>query len=373
MIHRYSAYIMKNLAWSTLLVALSLTSIIWLTQALRFVDFIVNRGLSLADFLTLTVLLIPSLLLVILPVSLFCAVLFVYNKLIADSELAVLASAGLGRWQLARPALAIGLAVAAFCYFISFYLLPISYTQFKDMQSFLRHNYASLLLQEEVFNSPVDGLTVFIRERDDEGRLRGILVHDSRNRAVPVTMMAEEGRLLRTAQGPRFVLYKGSRQENREGRLSVLNFDSYTVDIGFYTGGGGIRGRDEEEYSVPELLRATGTDEQVRKLRANAHHRLSWPIYALGLPLAGLAMLLTGQFNRRGVWRRIVASAGIALVVLSSAIGLISIVTRDPVFTPLMYLLSGGLAACGLYALLADGSLLPGKRAARGLLVESAP
>jgi len=363
MIHRYSLYIMKNLAWSTLLVALSLTSIIWLTQALRFVDFIVNRGLSFLDFLTLTVLLIPSLLMVILPVSLFCAVLFVYHKLIADSEVAVLSSAGLGRWQLARPALAVALVVAAFGYFIALYLLPISYTQFKDMQNFLRNNYASLLLQEEVFNSPVDGLTVFIRERTSDGRLRGILVHDSRDRDVPVTMMAEEGRLLRTDQGPRFELYNGNRQENRGGHLSVLNFDRYTVDIGFYTNVSTIRGRDEEEYSVPELLRATAdTPEKVGKLRANAHHRISWPLYSFGLTLLALSMLLTGQFNRRGVWRRIVLSCAVALVILSSAIGLITIIAKFPVLTPLLYLLSGGLTVAGLYVLLADGSLTAGPR-----------
>src|ERR1700683_4222371 len=103
--YHYSKYIVKNLVHSTLLITFSLTSIVWLTQALRFIDFIVNQGVSIAIFLKPTGLLIPSLVLMILPTALFCSVLFVYNKLKSDSELVVLQAAGLSRWRLSIPAL----------------------------------------------------------------------------------------------------------------------------------------------------------------------------------------------------------------------------------------------------------------------------
>ena len=93
--YHYSKYIARHLVHSTLLITFSLTSIIWLTQALRFIDFIVNQGVSITIFLKLTVLLLPSLVLMILPPALFCSVLFVYNKLKMDSELIVMQAAGL--------------------------------------------------------------------------------------------------------------------------------------------------------------------------------------------------------------------------------------------------------------------------------------
>ena len=58
-----------------------LSGAIWLSQSLRFVDLIVNKGVPATTFVYLTVLLFPSLLLVILPFALFCAVLFVYHRL----------------------------------------------------------------------------------------------------------------------------------------------------------------------------------------------------------------------------------------------------------------------------------------------------
>src|SRR3982750_4538880 len=103
--YRYNKYIARHLIHSTLLITFSLTSIVWLTQALRFIDFIVNQGVSITVFLHLTMLLVPSLMLMILPPALFCSVLFVYNKLNMDSELVVMQAMGLSRWRLAAPAL----------------------------------------------------------------------------------------------------------------------------------------------------------------------------------------------------------------------------------------------------------------------------
>jgi lipopolysaccharide export system permease protein len=338
MLRRYTAYMMKSLAWPTLLIAVSLTSIIWLTQALRYIDFTINRGLGIADFIYLTALLVPSLMLIILPIALFVAVVFCYHRLAAESELVVLKAAGLSPLQLARPAILMGLLVTMLCYALSLYLMPATKRQFKDMQSFLRDNYTSVLLQEEVFNSPVDGLTVFVRQRDPQGVLRGILVHDNRLDGQEVTMMAEEARLMQTPAGPRFYLVNGMRQEMQKGRISWLNFDSYNLDLSLYTENRNQRERGAEELFLPELLHPDTTDETLRrKYMTEVHQRFSWPIYALGLALLAVAAMLAGEFNRRGQWRRIALVSGAAVGVVIAAAGLANLTARHPGFVPLVY------------------------------------
>lgn len=335
---RQTTYMLKLLIWPTLFITVSLTSIVWLTQALRFIDFTINRGLSALDFLYLTGLLIPSLLLIILPVSLFVAVVFTYHKLSAESELVVMKAAGLSPLQLARPAIIMGLAVMLLCYGLSLYLMPATKRQFKDMQTFLRDNYTSMLLQEEVFNNPVDGLTVFVRNRDDDGILHGVLVHDSRLPNQPVTMLAEEARLIQTPGGPRFHLIGGMRQELREGRVSWLDFDSYNLDISLYTKAPATHKRGAEELFVSELLNPATTDPGLRwEYRAELHQRLTWPLYALGLALLGAAALLSGEFTRRGQWKRLVAIAASATGLVLAAIGLSNVMVRLPMLTPVSY------------------------------------
>jgi lipopolysaccharide export system permease protein len=174
-----------------------------------------------------------------------------------------------------------------------------------------------VLLEEDVFNNPIDGVTVFVRARDDRNNLSGILLHDSRDSTQNVTMLADHGRMEQGANGPRFYLQNGVRQQLRDGRVSWLTFDEYTIDIAFY-GEDAKRKPAPDEMSVAELFRQDGfTPKQIAANRAEAHQRLTWPSFAIALPLFVLAVLFAGEFNRRGAWRRMVAaSAGMAIIVL---------------------------------------------------------
>jgi lipopolysaccharide export system permease protein len=329
---------MKSFGQAALLVTLSLTGVVWLTQALRFVDFIINRGVSFGSFLGLTLLLIPSLLLFILPFSLLCSALYVYYRLMMDSELLVLSSAGLSRLQIAWPAIKIG-ALASLCaYFISFYLLPVSYAQFKDMQVYLRDNYASLLLQEDVFNNPVEGLTVYIRDRDRNETLHGIIVHDARDLTrPPVTMMAESGRLIQTPQGPRFILYHGSRQQIDKGKLSLLGFEQYALDINFYSNDARKRPVQPEEMFISQLFHPQASGEEAWYLIVEGHNRVTWPLFSLALTLFSVSLLLRGEHNRRGQWKRIVTIVVASSLVMGLGVGFFNMAMRHPAMVGLMY------------------------------------
>jgi lipopolysaccharide export system permease protein len=350
----YLIYIIRHLTLPTLLITASLTCIIWLTQALRFIDFIVNRGLSIGDFVYITSLLFPSLLLLLVPVSLFIAVIVTYQRLSSDSELVALRAAGLSRWQLAQPAVVVAIFATLFCYAQSLYFLPLSNRQFNDMRAFLRDNYTSVLLQEEVFNTPVDGLTVFVRARDSDNNMQGILVHDNRLPDNPITMMAEEGTLSQGPSGPQFHLVQGIRQELRRGQISWLNFDSYTLDLSFYTGVMRDRERDPDEKYLGELFDAQVSEAERNQLRAEGHQRIVWPLYNLGLALMAVAGLLSGEFNRRGNWRRVAAISIGAVVVALAGVGLRNLVVKEPMLLPMLYVFIGAVIIGSILWLMID-------------------
>lgn len=362
-VKQYIKYIILNLAAPTLLITLTLTGIIWLTQSLRFVDMIVNRGLGFMDFLYLSSLLLPSLLLIILPIALFTAVIFTYNKLIVDSEMVVLRSAGLNRFSLAFPALIVAAVLTIFSYIISLYLLPTSYRNFKDTQAFIRDNYASVLLQEGVFNNPTKGLTVYIDERQDNGMLRGIMVHDNRDVKNPITMMAQEGKLIQTPKGPRFDLINGNRQEinHKDGQLSLLYFDRYTLDISVYTKTQETRWREPKERYLHELLypEAETPEHLISKLLAEAHQRLTWPIYNIALTLIALCGLLSGQFNRRGQWKRILSATGVTIVTVAAGLSITNIIANSPALAPLPYMLIIIIISFCFYILVGKRPIMP--------------
>jgi len=321
-------------------VTITLTSIIWLSQSLRFIDLIVNKGLEVSTFLYLTLLLIPSLFIVILPFALFLSVIFIYNKLMSDSELLVLKSAGISRIGIATPAIFVAVLATILNYIISLYVMPISAREFKNLQNLIRNNYASTLLQEGVFSTPINGLTVYIESRDNEGTLHGILVDDARNQDKRMTLMAQEGILQQTPSGPRFMLINGNRQEvnTENGNLSTLYFDSYPLDLSFYTRAPNKRVLTTEERYINELLQPVETNEKERNIMiSEGHHRLTWPLFSLTLTLVAVAILFSGQLNRRGQWKRIFAATLFAMLFIVIDLILKNIISARPALSFMFY------------------------------------
>ena len=160
---RIDRYIFRQLFATTLFVAIALTGVVWLTQSLRFVEMIVNRGLSASLFLYFTMLLLPSFLAIILPVALFVAVVFTYNRLLVDSELVVLRAGGYSQYSLARPAMTLTLIVMLVCSALTLYFMPASYREFKDLQYTLRNSYPTVLPQKRTGKAVGSAPTVVCR------------------------------------------------------------------------------------------------------------------------------------------------------------------------------------------------------------------
>ncbi|PIR31771.1 MAG: LPS export ABC transporter permease LptF [Alphaproteobacteria bacterium CG11_big_fil_rev_8_21_14_0_20_44_7] len=352
----YTKYIFKNLFAPTFFITVSLTCVVWLSQSLRFVDFIINQGLPLTTFLYFITLLLPSLLWMVLPVALFCTTIYIYNKLLYESELLVLKASGISRLGIAKPLIILAFLVTIISYSISLYFLPVSYREFKDLQFYLQDNYASLLLQEGVFNTPAKGLAVYIKERQSDGTLIGILVHDNRNPEKPQTVMAEKGLITDGPEGVRFVMNNASRQQidRQSGEVNILYFDSYPMDISFYTDKNLTRLKKKDELFLHELLypRSDISDKERKKLLAEAHERLSWPLYNFALPLLVLSFLLTGDFNRRGQARQIVAAITISILLVIINIGIKNIAAGGSQFgIIMMYAMPLSVIITSLYIL----------------------
>ena len=338
-------YVFSQLIMATLLVTLGLTMAVWLTQSLRFIDYIVNRGLPASTFFSFVALLIPTFIGVVLPISCFVSVLFVYNKLTTDSEMVVMRAAGLSQLQMAKPALLAGLICTLVVYAVSLYFQPISYRAFKDLQYSIRNNYSDILLQEGEFNTITDDITVYVRDRSQDGQIRGILVHDTRNPAKPVTLLADSGAFVESKDGPRVVLKNGNRQEidRKSGRISMLYFDSYTVELDTFQDSIPLRWQGPSERFLGDLLFPGDSklDRINRKqLIAEGHQRLVMPLYALVFTALGLAALLGGEFNRRGQIKRIIAAVLAVVALEAGSLAIHDAAVKYLEAVPVMYALA---------------------------------
>jgi lipopolysaccharide export system permease protein len=348
-------YIFKQLIAGALIISLALTCIVWLTQSLRFLQFVVTRGLSLSSWVMLTLYLMPGFLAVVIPPAFFFATLFVYNKLTADRELVVAQAAGISRLGLTQPAILAAICGALACYAITLYIAPLAVRDFRELQWSIRNDVSNIFLREGVFNQITQGLTVYVRGRSTSGELEGIMVHDTRAQGRPITLLAQHGVLLGGGTGPHVLLYNGTRQELAQSgdTMSVLYFDSYTVDFGNVADESADRVADYRERPLNELLRLGPADgipaREVGRMRAEAHQRMSSPLDVFGFTMVALAFLLRGGFDRRGQLPRLSAAVAVLIALEAAGLGAAEIVGRTPELAVLMYMVGLLPAVLGLY------------------------
>jgi len=343
LVTRLDRYMLRQLLVALVAVTSALVALIWLTQSLRFVELVVNRGLSFRVFIELTGLLIPNFVAVILPITTFVVVQFVYQRLAGDRELTVMRAAGLSPFALSRPALALTALAMASCFALNVWIVPASYTAFREYQFEIRNRLAAFLLQEGVFTAISDDLTVYVRSRDPDGALRGILVEDERQKNSRATILAEHGRLVEGQTGPRVLLEAGSREEidKQTGRLNVLTFSQNSIDLTQGSKGDETRYRDVNEMSMTELWHPESSAINARdagKFLVEANRRLAAPLTTASFVLVALVSVLTGAFRRHGNVLRPLAAVLIVVGLLALGLAVANMAARTPALIPLIWL-----------------------------------
>ena len=358
---RLSRYVLGQLLGPVAMLTFLLTSVIWLVSILPLLDLVINRGQSAPTFLYLILLLLPTLLMIIMPIAFFFATLFTLHRLSSESELVAMSSAGFSLRQLAMPVLAAAAIVMAFTYLCALWLMPAGQRSLSEKVLDIRADMAGALLNEGDFNTPTQGLTVFIRRLGGNGEIQGILVHDNRDRKRPVTYLAEKGILAQTPLGTRLIMLDGTVEMSAQGgkQLSVLNYKSHTINLDQFSGPTRNTLRKIQERYLGELFwpsEKQGVTERIRnQFFAEAHYRLSQPLYAIAFGLIALAAVVRGRRQRGSVALRLTMASLVAAGLRIAGYGIMGLAQRHPPVAAVFYLLPA-IGAAGAIAVMAGYS-----------------
>jgi lipopolysaccharide export system permease protein len=283
----------------------SLTLLIWITQALREIDLMTNQGQAILVFIGMTGLLIPVLVLIIAPIALMVAVTYTLNKLNADSEMVVMSAAGISPWRLFVPFILVALVVSLMVAVIGAYLGPKGLRELRSWAAQLRADLVSTIVKPGRFTTIERGLTFHIRDRRPNGQLLGILIDDRRDATERATFLAERGEILENERGAFLVLENGSVQRREDGKRdpTIVVFDRYAFDLSRFSAGGEGRSLTARERYLWELAAPDPNDPlykaQPAVFRAELHDRIAAPFYPLAFAVLAYAFLGTPATTRQ--------------------------------------------------------------------------
>lgn len=324
-------YIFKNLFLATGFIAVTLAMVIFLTQSLRFLELVINSGASGSAFWLLTLMALPRFFEIILPIALMAGIIFVYNRMTADSEMVVMKSVGLSPIQQARPALILATGITAILLIMTTWIAPSSLSGMQQLRQVIKAQYSVMLFRAGVFNPVMPGLTVFVRARDNNGELHGLMIHDTRDPSEgPITILAKRGNLVASTTGQQVMVYDGTRQSlnKKNGSLNRLNFERYMIDLP-EAGPVRQRWREPDERTLWELFYPDAQDDRATESRQEfmleIHRRLISPLLAPCFAIIALCALLLGPLERRGLTRRIVLAVGLCITIQGLYLGAFSL------------------------------------------------
>jgi lipopolysaccharide export system permease protein len=298
-------YIFRTTLASFALVLVSLTGVIWITQALRGIDLMTSQGQTIITFLGITGLVIPALVLIISPIALMIAISHTLNKLATDSEIIVMNAAGFSPFRLFRPFFYATCVVAILVAFIAAYLAPDGMRRIKQWDAEITADVLANILQPGRFAQLDQNLTIRIRERQPGGVLVGIFVDDRRDPKERVSIIADHGTVVKNGGGSFLILEDGNLQRFEAGSRdpALVVFGRYAFDMSKFSNQGrdvtlGIR----ERY-LWELLSPSPDDPVYQQLpgqfRAEMHDRLMSPIYPFAFAALTFAFLGAPRTTRQ--------------------------------------------------------------------------
>lgn len=339
-------YIFRHTLTATVFVTLVLGALVFLMQSLKFIDLVINAGASGLFIWLQTALYLPGFLEVILPIGMVAGVLFIYNRLTMDSELIVLRALGFSPFRLAQPALFLASMFGILLFVTMGWVSPISKTEAATLRQDIKAQMTSLIFREGIFNEAGSHLMVYIKERDNKGRLHGLVIHDSRDPTkVPSTVIARSGVLVSTKSGQQVLVYDGSRQEvdPKTGVMRHLDFSQYTIDIPEPEKSQKERWQEPDERTTGALMSALNdnvseTKANRRQLRVELQKRFLLPFLVPGFALIGLSLLLIGSHDRRGQNRKVIMAVASVVLLEILFLGSYNLAKQSSVGFPLMLL-----------------------------------
>ena len=340
---RFDRYLVAQLMAHFGFFSLVLVGVYWINRAVILFDQLMSDGQTALVFLEFSLLTLPNVIKLVMPIAAFVASVYVANKLISESELVVMQATGFSPFRMARPVLLFGVLVTLMMAALVNFLVPMSRMATVAERATLSENITSRFLTDGQFTHPGKNVTFYINEIDATGQLRDLYLQDDRREGESMTYTARRALFVRGDNGPKLIMFDGMVQtlDRVSQRMSVTRFADFTYDLGALLVRSVAHKRGLTEITTAELLwPATDLLAETRSTQAEVTYeinsRIAEPLLATAVALIGFAALLLGGFSRMGLWRQI----GLAVVLLVIVQGIVTVAPQAGATMPQGWMLA---------------------------------
>jgi lipopolysaccharide export system permease protein len=282
----------------------ALCFVMFTRELLRLVELLVSKGVGILAVLQVFVHLMPSFLVLTLPIAGIIASITAFGRLSFDKELVAMQTAGLSLIRLTRPVLLFALFVFGLTLWLAQWGQPWSSMNLKKVALNLLRDQLVLALERGTFNEPIPKMMIYVPDGNPGQATTGIFVSDERNADGPRIIVAQQFEVIMDAGTDQVALRLQHgvihNRPTQGDQYEQVSFASY--DLKFPLNQSGYSTTEERpsyDAIVAQLAQSKWRDPTALRRLSEYYKDLAFPTASLVFCLLGIPVGIASKRSGR--------------------------------------------------------------------------
>lgn len=218
-----------------LLVSISFSLIVWVIQAVNFLDLVIEDGHGFNIYFLYTLLSLPKVFSKILPFIYFVSLFYIILKYENDNELIIFWSIGIKKIEFINVLLKFSIFYLILQLLLTTYIVPMTLDKARSYIRTSNVDLFSSIVQEKKFIDAVKNLTIFVEEKNNNGDLKNIFLKEKIGENEYQTIIAKKGKIRKYDIKTTLLLFDGKIINNNNHKINSFEFSRTEVNLSKFT------------------------------------------------------------------------------------------------------------------------------------------
>ncbi len=294
-----------------LLTIFAISLIIWVLQAVNYLDFVIEDGHGFIVYFNYTLLSFPKIFSRIYPFAIFLAFSYIFLKYESKNELVIFWNFGIKKINFINYFIKFSFVFVFLSLLLNTFITPLTQNKAGSFIRFSNLGFFESSLKPKKFIDIIKNLTIYFDEKTENGEFKNIFLNDKSGKNEYQTTFAKTGKLHLRGDKKILILYDGKTINNRNGKISEFEFSKSDFNITRFTSRR-IGHQKTQENSTSELIRCllilnnieknkhlkkidNCRVENLEKIYEELYIRLIKPVYITFLIMISLLFILKSK------------------------------------------------------------------------------
>lgn len=273
-------------------------------ELLRLVELLVSKGVGLWSVLKVFSILLPSFLVLTLPIAGIIASITAFGRLSFDKELVAMRAAGLSLFRLSQPVLLFAVSVFTLTLILSQWGQPWSSLNLKKVALNLLKDQLVLALERGTFNEPIPRMVIYVPDSANGQPAQGIFISDERAAEEPRVIVAEQYQVLMDTAHDQIALRLANgvihSRPDQIDQYQQISFTSYDLKMNLSQSGyAATEERPTYEQIMAQLAQSGGKDPSALRRLTEYYKDLAFPTASLVFCILGVPVGIVSKRSGR--------------------------------------------------------------------------